>query len=123
MSRKSSKLKESIIDTADEMLECGLISEKKHKKITMHLLKGKEQKESIKMTSDDIKAIREKAHLSQAVFAHYLNMSTGQLSKLERGEKKPTGPLLVIFNIMKTKGSDFIQLIEETQGRIESRPR
>lgn len=38
---------------------------------------------------EDIRAIREKANLSQAVFARRLNVSTGFISQLERGVKRP----------------------------------
>ena len=39
----------------------------------------------------EIKAIREKEHVSQTVFANYLNVTSSLVSKWERGEKKPSG--------------------------------
>ncbi|WP_241010151.1 helix-turn-helix domain-containing protein, partial [Aggregatibacter actinomycetemcomitans] len=38
-------------------------------------------------TPDEIKAIREKEHVSQTVFAHYLNVSKNMISEWERGVK------------------------------------
>src|SRR5918995_2158407 len=38
---------------------------------------------------ETIKNIREKAHMSQALFARALNVTTSLVSKWERGEKKP----------------------------------
>ena len=37
------------------------------------------------MTGADIRALRAKAHLSQAAFARYLNLTAGYVSRLERG--------------------------------------
>ncbi len=60
------------------------------------------------MTADDIRAMRETAHLSQAVFARYLNLTTGYISQLERGAKRPTGPALVLLNVIRRKGIEAI---------------
>lgn len=45
------------------------------------------------ITGEEIRALREKAHLSQAVFARDLNRTVGYVSQLERGAKRPTGEL------------------------------
>ncbi|EOZ4303758.1 helix-turn-helix domain-containing protein [Salmonella enterica] len=46
----------------------------------------------IPMTSEKIRALREREHLSQPVFARYLNVSKNLVSSWERGVKKPGGP-------------------------------
>ena len=46
------------------------------------------------ITGEEIRALREKAHLSQAVFARHLNLTVGYVSQLERGAKRPTGAAL-----------------------------
>ena len=40
----------------------------------------------------------------QAVFARYLNLTVGYISQLERGMKRPSGPALVLLNIIRRKG-------------------
>jgi len=60
------------------------------------------------ITAKDIRELRERAHLSQAVFAHYLNLTAGYVSQLERGAKRPTGPALVLLNIIRRKGIEVI---------------
>jgi putative transcriptional regulator len=40
-----------------------------------------------------IAALRKRSGVSQAVFASYLNVATGLVSKWERGEKQPQGRL------------------------------
>jgi len=37
-------------------------------------------------------------------FAQCLNLTVDRLSKLERGAKHPTGPALVLLNVIRRKG-------------------
>jgi len=60
------------------------------------------------MTGEAIRALRERAHVSQAVFARYLNLTVGYVSQLERGAKRPTGPALVLLNLIRRKGIEAI---------------
>ena len=52
----------------------------------------------------EIKAIREKEHVSQTVFANYLNVTTSLVSKWERGEKKPSGASLKLLSLVGKNG-------------------
>ena len=52
----------------------------------------------------EIKAIREKEHVSQTVFAHYLNVTSSLASKWERGEKRPAGASLKLLSLLEKKG-------------------
>ena len=61
-----------------------------------------------KFSPDDIRALREREQISQPVFAHYLNVSKGTISKWERGEKTPDGPSLKLLNLVKRKGLEGI---------------
>lgn len=56
----------------------------------------------------EIKSIREREHISQPVFARYLNVSKGLVSDWERGVKKPSGPALRLLTIVKNKGLQAI---------------
>ena len=53
---------------------------------------------------EEIKAIREREHVSQTVFANYLNVTTSLVSKWERGEKKPSGASLKLLSLVEKKG-------------------
>jgi putative transcriptional regulator len=63
---------------------------------------------AVVLTGKEIRAMREKAHLSQAVFAHYLKLTVGYVSQLERGAKRPTGPALVLLDVIRRKGIEAI---------------
>jgi len=56
------------------------------------------------LTPEEIRALRVREEASQAVFARYLNVSTGLVSKWERGEKHPQGPSLKPLCLIKEKG-------------------
>lgn len=57
---------------------------------------------------EQIKQIREKAHMSQALFATILNVTTSLVSQWERGEKKPGGPSLKLLALADKKGIEAI---------------
>ncbi len=109
MKKKPSRLTKNLIEMGKDLRDVGLIDEESYNKITMRLLKKeKEVKKFALINSEEIRAIREREHLSQAVFAKYLNLSVGYLSKLERGERKPTGPLVTLLNVVQRKGLHVI---------------
>ena len=56
------------------------------------------------MTPEDIRALRLREHASQAVFARYLNVTTGLVSQWERGEKRPRGASLKLLTLVEKNG-------------------
>lgn len=56
------------------------------------------------ISPEQIRKIREREHVSQPVFARYLNVSKNLISDWERGIKKPGGPALRLLNIVQKKG-------------------
>ena len=60
------------------------------------------------ITGAEIRALRERARLSQAMFAQVLNVTVGYVSQLERGAKQPTGPALVLLDVIRRKGIEAI---------------
>ena len=56
-----------------------------------------------KLSPKQIAELRRRAGVSQAVFASYLNVTTGLVSKWERGEKQPHGPSLKLLALVQKK--------------------
>ena len=56
------------------------------------------------LTADQIREIRLREKASQAVFARYLNVTTGLVSQWERGEKQPRGASLKLLTLVARKG-------------------
>jgi len=55
-----------------------------------------------------IAQLRKREGASQAVFASYLNVTTGLVSKWERGEKHPQGPSLKLLALVQKRGLEAI---------------
>jgi putative transcriptional regulator len=51
-----------------------------------------------------IKQIRESQHVSQPVFARYLNTSESTVEKWESGAKRPSGMAFKLLDIVKKHG-------------------
>jgi putative transcriptional regulator len=104
---KTSRLTKEMLETARDMHVSGLLTRAAHDKITMRHV-GSASAVSITLTGEEIKALREKCHFSQAVFAAYLNLSADYISKLERGAQRPSGPALVLLDVIRRKGIEAI---------------
>jgi putative transcriptional regulator len=59
-------------------------------------------------SNEEIRAIRSRAHLSQAVFAAALNVGATTVQKWEQGIKKPAGASLRLLQIVDAKGMDAL---------------
>jgi putative transcriptional regulator len=60
------------------------------------------------MEPAQIKSIRERSHVSQAVFARLLNTSVSTVQKWEVGAKHPSGPALKLLSLVQKRGLDAI---------------
>lgn len=108
MAKKTNKVVEAILEMAGDQLRSGLMSKRGHDKITMRHLGKQIVGAATPITGRDIRALREQAHLSQAVFARYLNLTVGYVSQMERGTKQPKGSALALLNVIRRKGFEAI---------------
>lgn len=107
--KTNARLTAELLDMAKGMHASGIMDDAAFEKITMrHLGRAVTAPTAPPMTGDDIRALREQAHMSQAVFAHVLNVTAGYVSQLERGAKRPTGPVLALLNAIRRKGIEAI---------------
>jgi len=56
------------------------------------------------LSPEEIKSLRLREHISQPVFARYLNVSKNLVSDWERGVKKPGGPALRLLAVIQKNG-------------------
>lgn len=58
----------------------------------------------VPLKPEEIKKIREAAHVSQAVFARLLNTSVSTVQKWEIGQKRPAGTALKLLHLVQKHG-------------------
>jgi putative transcriptional regulator len=104
---KHTKLTEALLETAGDMQRLGIMSKAAYAKITKRHL-ASDAPTAASISPREIKVLRRNSRMSQSVFAHYLNLTTGYVSQLERGVKKPSGPALVLLNVIRRKGIEAI---------------
>ena len=62
----------------------------------------------VTLAPKQIKGIRLRAHVSQTVFARYLNTSESTVQKWESGSKQPSGMALKLLAVVQKHGLDVL---------------
>lgn len=107
MAKKLSRLKQSLLETTQYMYDRGHMDPETYERImTRHL--EPDQRPSSPLTPEQIRSLREGAHMSQADFAHRLNLTPGYISQLERGVKRPTGATLTLLRTIQRNGIEVV---------------
>jgi putative transcriptional regulator len=89
----------AVHETAQGLNEAGVIDKQTMKAFDEMCLTPVEE-----LSPERIRAIRLRENASQAVFARYLNVTTGLVSQWERGEKRPRGASLKLLTLVAKKG-------------------
>ena len=99
----ASKLLDSIQETAKDLHDAGVMDIRTMREFDALCL------EPVKsMSAAQIRRLRRRNHVSQAVFAAYLNTSLSTVQKWDRGQKKPNGPSLKLLNLVERKGLEVL---------------
>jgi len=106
--KKPSRLARELVEMAGAQRRLGLMDDATFQKITARHLGADALPTAEPITAAEVRAVREKAHLSQAALARYLNMTTGYVSQLERGTTQAKGPALVLLNVIRRKGLEAL---------------
>ena len=94
----------SIHETMEALHEVGAIDKQTMREFDKTCLTPVEP-----LSPEAIRFLREREHLSQPVFARYLNVSKNLVSDWERGIKRPGGPALRLLTIIDKKGIQAIR--------------
>ena len=89
----------AIHETAQGIFDAGLMDKKTMRAFDVSCLTPIHP-----FTPEEIRTLREREEVSQAVFANYLNVTTDYVSKLERGLKSPAGGTLKLVLLVERKG-------------------
>jgi len=89
----------SVQETAKGLHDAGAMDKETMRKFDVMCLTPVRQ-----LTAKQIRALRQREKASQAVFARYLNVTTGLVSQWERGEKHPRGASLKLLTLVAKNG-------------------
>ncbi len=105
--RKISQINEAILEIVSD-LRGGAVSEATAEKITMRILGESARAKPEPLGPDEVRSLRERAHMSQAVFARVLNVTPGYIAQIERGAKRATGAALAMLHVIRRKGIEAV---------------
>jgi putative transcriptional regulator len=94
-----SEAMEAIHSSAQALFDVGAIDKKTMKHFDESCITSISEIEPMK-----IKELREKNHVSQPVFARYLNTSKSTIQKWESGTKRPSGMALKLLSVIQKHG-------------------
>jgi putative transcriptional regulator len=101
---EAERMRAELLETARGLNRAGVVSDSTLDKITLREVDLAKLPKLQPPTGAEIVAMRERAKMSQAVFARILNVGTSTLSQWEREEKRPRGAAARLLAIVKQKG-------------------
>ena len=94
-----SELLASVHEAALGLVEAGVMSKRTMKAFDKMCLTPVED-----LAPEEVRETRLRENASQAVFARYLNVTTGLVSQWERGVKRPRGASLKLLTLVAKNG-------------------
>lgn len=94
---------EAIHSAVSGMVRAGTVS-----KVTLREFDDLCLEKALDLSPEEIKHLREGSHLSQPVFARYLNTSESTVQKWESGAKRPSGTALKLLSIVRKHGVSIL---------------
>ncbi len=94
---------EAIHSSASALLKVGAID-----KATMQEFDATCLSTPAELAPQQIKHLRERNHVSQPVFARYLNTSESTVEKWETGAKRPSGMALKLLSVVEKHGLEVL---------------
>ena len=98
-----SEIAAAVHETVEGVQEAGLVDKRTMREFDELCLTP-----AAPLKPEEIRALREREHVSQPVFARYLNVSKNLVSDWERGVKRPGGPALRLLTVIQKSGLSAI---------------
>jgi putative transcriptional regulator len=103
-SRGKARVRAEIVDIARALHTVGAVSDAELRKTTLRMLGRDALPKVAALSPAEIVEVRERAGVSQAVMAGFLNVAVSTVSQWERGERRPTGAALKLLHVVKRSG-------------------
>src|SRR6476469_4833641 len=96
--RGKARIRAEIVEMSRALHKVGAVSDAELEKTALRML-GRDALPKVKpLSANEITAWRERAGVSQAVMAGYLNVAVSTVSQWERGERRPTSTALKLLH-------------------------
>jgi len=103
------RLRAEIVEMTRGMHRAGLVDDAELEQTTIRML-GRDALPKVKpLSPGEIAKVRERAGVSQAVMAGFLNVAVSTVSQWERGERRPAGTALKLLHVVKSKGLEALR--------------
>ncbi|MCH2241494.1 MAG: DNA-binding transcriptional regulator [Aquabacterium sp.] len=103
MSKTASAILSAVHETASGLHRAGVMSAQTLRSFDLTCAPP-----PVPLAPDEIRQIREAAHVSRVVFARLLNTSTLTVEKWETGQNKPTGTALKLLHLVQDRGLEVL---------------
>ena len=107
--RGKARMRSEIVEAMQGLHKIGAISDAELEKTTLKMLGRDALPKVANLSPTEIAKVREKAGVSQAVMAAFLNVAVNTVSQWERGERRPTGAALKLLHVVKANGLDIVR--------------
>lgn len=102
--RGKARMRAEIVEAMQGLHKIGAVSDTELQKTTLAMLGRDALPKVAALSPVEIVKVRQKAGLSQAVLAGYLNVAVSTVSQWERGERRPTGAALKLLHVVRQRG-------------------
>ncbi len=107
--RGKARLRSEIVGISRGLHKIGAISDAELERTTIRMLGRDALPKVAPLSPAEILAVRERAGVSQAVLAGFLNVGVTTVSQWERGLRRPTSTALKLLHVVRTKGIDALR--------------
>ena len=103
------RMRAEIVEAMRGLHKVGAIGAAELEKTTLRMLGRDALPKVTDLSPAEIARVRERAGVSQAVLAGFLNVAVNTVSQWERGERKPTGAALKLLHVVKRSGIEALR--------------
>jgi putative transcriptional regulator len=103
------RMRSEIVEAMRGLHRIGAVSDTELQKTTLRMLGRDALPKVADLSPSEIVQVRERAGVSQAVMAGYLNVAVNTVSQWERGQRKPTGAALKLLHVVKQSGIEALR--------------
>jgi putative transcriptional regulator len=103
------RMRSEIVEAMRGLNKIGAVSHAELEKTTLRMLGRDALPKVHDLSPSEIAEVRERAGVSQAVLAGFLNVAVNTVSQWERGERRPTGAALKLLHVVKRNGIEALR--------------